>query len=290
MKKEKKKFHFSQPNSAGLVIGPPRIQKPTTKSPSQPQPPSSSPKDQNPPPRVFATTDRRRWPISGEAMASEEDHYKVLGLPSGEDGMKLGEKEIQSAYRAMARVIHPDKNPNDPLAKSRFQQLQASFDVLRDAAARKAFDDLLRARIGRARREAGRDSKRRRMVSDLEERERAAAAGDSTEDQLRAEEERAARVFREEVARLRAMAAMKQAAPAPAVQKVPTPAAAAAAGEEKILKVSWGRGGVDYTPARLRELFGEFGEVDDVVILEKKKAKKRSALVVMASKETAVSF
>lgn len=221
-------------------------------------------------------------------MASEEDHYKVLGLPSGEEGMKLGDKEIQSAYRAMARVIHPDKNPNDPLAKSRFQQLQASFDVLRDAAARKAFDDLLRARIGRALREAGRDSKRRRMVSDLEEKERAAAAGDLAEDQLRAEEERAARVFREEVARLRAMAAMKQAAPAPAVPKVPTPAAAD--GEEKILKVSWGRGGGDYTPARLRELFGEFGEVEDVVILEKKKSKKRSALVVMASKETAVSF
>lgn len=226
-------------------------------------------------------------------MATDEDHYKVLGLLSSEEGMKLGDKEIQSAYRAMARVIHPDKNPNDPLAKSRFQQLQASFDVLRDAAARKAFDDLLRARIDRARRDAGRDSKRRRMVSDLEERERSAAAGDSAEDQLRAEEERAARVFREEVARLRAMAAMKHgaAASAAAVPKAPTPSAGPGVGEEKILKVSWGRGGGDYTPARLRELFGEFGEVEDVVILEKKKkSKNKSALVVMTSKESAVSF
>lgn len=40
------------------------------------------------------------------------DHYKVLGLPSGQEGAKLNETEITKAYRAKALQLYPDKRPN----------------------------------------------------------------------------------------------------------------------------------------------------------------------------------
>jgi len=58
--------------------------------------------------------------------------------------------------------------------------------------------------------------------------------------------------------------------------------------QEKVLKVSWEKMGEDYSADKLRELFSEFGEVEDVVIKGSKK--KGSALVVMATKEGSVSF
>ncbi|CAG7895960.1 unnamed protein product [Brassica rapa] len=39
------------------------------------------------------------------------DHYIVLGLPSGEEALKLSEKEITKAYKLKALVLHPDKTP-----------------------------------------------------------------------------------------------------------------------------------------------------------------------------------
>ncbi|KAK9926257.1 hypothetical protein M0R45_023498 [Rubus argutus] len=72
------------------------------------------------------------------------DHYKILGLPSGEEGTKLEEKEITKAYRARALKLHPDKRPNDPNAKAKFQRLNSSYAILRDPKSRKLFDSSLR--------------------------------------------------------------------------------------------------------------------------------------------------
>ncbi|XP_062014679.1 uncharacterized protein LOC133731290 [Rosa rugosa] len=65
------------------------------------------------------------------------DHYRVLGLPSGEEGSKLNKKEITEAYRAKALQLHPDKRPNDPNAKVKFQKLNSSYEILMDPKARK---------------------------------------------------------------------------------------------------------------------------------------------------------
>ncbi|KAL6201281.1 hypothetical protein ACLB2K_024995 [Fragaria x ananassa] len=72
------------------------------------------------------------------------DHYQVLGLPSGEEGAKLEEKEITKAYRAKALELHPDKRPNDPNANAEFQLLNASYEILNDPKARKQLDSSLR--------------------------------------------------------------------------------------------------------------------------------------------------
>ncbi|XP_077219971.1 PKS-NRPS hybrid synthetase cheA-like [Tasmannia lanceolata] len=226
-------------------------------------------------------------------VEDDEDHYTLLGLPTGEEGTKLNIKEIEKAYRSKARSCHPDKNPNDPLAKSTFQKLQYSYEILRNDTTRKAFDDLIRAKVDRRRRESLFDTKRRKMMSDLERRERAA-------DKAREEEEIAAKKFREEVERIRAMCAKKMEEMGSGVSDFVSVGAAtgASVGEsvrnvgnldkERMLKVSWEKDGEDYSLERLKELFMRFGEVEDVVMRRRSKNRK-NALLVMASKEAAAA-
>lgn len=228
-------------------------------------------------------------------MDATVDHYVVLGLPSGEEGTTLTEKDINKAYKLKALELHPDKRPDDPNAASNFQQLRTSYDILKDEKARKLFDDLLRVKRDNERRQSQRDGKRRKMVSDLERRERDAFSPDPAA-KGREEEDRIAKQLRDEIARIRAMHA-KKVVPGFGSKKESDASGGVGAGagvggggidQEKALKVSWERNGEDYSAEKLRELFSKFGEVEDVVVKGKKK--KGSALVVMATKQGAVSF
>ncbi|MBA3331035.1 MAG: molecular chaperone DnaJ [Actinobacteria bacterium] len=49
-------------------------------------------------------------------------------------------EEIKQAYRKLARQYHPDRNPGDATAEERFKEVQAAYDVLSDAEARKQYD------------------------------------------------------------------------------------------------------------------------------------------------------
>ena len=57
----------------------------------------------------------------------------------------------------------------------------------------------------------------------------------------------------------------------------------------KILRVTWDGSADSYTAAKLEELFQKFGKVEDVVIKTRKSRSKGSAIVVMGTKEAAVS-
>lgn len=132
-------------------------------------------------------------------------------------------------------------------------------------------------------------------MDDLDQRERAAEASPVDPSELdRRKEEAAAKKFQQEVARIREMYAKKMAEGTKKGDDRDTAVGAnAEAGneldKEKILKVSWEREGEDYSAARLKEVFGRFGEVEDVVIRAKGSKKRRSALIVMKSKAAAVS-
>ncbi|GER34472.1 DNAJ heat shock N-terminal domain-containing protein [Striga asiatica] len=226
-------------------------------------------------------------------MDSEVDHYSVLGLPSGEEGSKLTDQEINKAYRSKARELHPDKRRDDPNAHANFLKLQTSYEVLKDEKARKLFDDLLRVKREKLKRQGQQDSKRRKMMSDLEERERSAFAVDPTV-RAREEEEMISRKLKDEINRIRAM--HKKTMPDDAKPfggdlrekgKEGGDGRGVALDKEKVLKVSWEKVGKEYTAQGLREIFEEFGGVEDVVIKSSKK--KGSALVVMASKDGAVA-
>ena len=64
-----------------------------------------------------------------------EDYYKILGVRRD-----ASQAEIQKAYRELARKYHPDVNPDDKTAKTKFQQVQKAFDVLNDPEKREMYD------------------------------------------------------------------------------------------------------------------------------------------------------
>ncbi len=64
-----------------------------------------------------------------------KDPYQVLGLSRG-----VNADEIKQAYRALARELHPDLNPNDKKAEERFKDITAAYDFLSDADKRAKFD------------------------------------------------------------------------------------------------------------------------------------------------------
>lgn len=63
------------------------------------------------------------------------DPYDLLGVKRDSS-----QKEIQSAYRRMAKKLHPDLNPGDKGAQAKFQDLNAAYDILGDEAKRARFD------------------------------------------------------------------------------------------------------------------------------------------------------
>mgnify|MGYP006192612917 CR=1 FL=1 len=66
-----------------------------------------------------------------------KDYYSTLGVAK-----TATEKEIKQAYRKLARKHHPDVNPNDKSAETRFKELNEAYEVLGDPAKRKKYDEL----------------------------------------------------------------------------------------------------------------------------------------------------
>lgn len=64
-----------------------------------------------------------------------KDYYKILDVDK-----KSTQADIKKAYRKLARKYHPDLNPGDKSAESRFKEIQEAYSVLSDPKKRKQYD------------------------------------------------------------------------------------------------------------------------------------------------------
>jgi molecular chaperone DnaJ len=63
------------------------------------------------------------------------DYYEVLGV-----ARTATEEEIKKAYRQLARQHHPDRNPGDKEAETRFKEVQEAYDTLSDKEKKSLYD------------------------------------------------------------------------------------------------------------------------------------------------------
>lgn len=63
------------------------------------------------------------------------DPYATLGIARG-----ASEKDIKSAYRALAKELHPDRNKDSATAAERFSKVTQAYDLLSDKDKRARYD------------------------------------------------------------------------------------------------------------------------------------------------------
>lgn len=68
-------------------------------------------------------------------MAGERSFYEVLGV-----ARDASADEIKKSYRRLAREHHPDANPDDTEAETRFKELALAYETLSDPDRRRHYD------------------------------------------------------------------------------------------------------------------------------------------------------
>ncbi|ELT99474.1 hypothetical protein CAPTEDRAFT_153999 [Capitella teleta] len=212
------------------------------------------------------------------------DLYDILGI-----SVDATEKEIVKAYRKRALKCHPDKNPDNPHAAELFHQLSKSLEILTDAAARAAYNKILKARKAAEIRQRELSSKRRKLREDLESREKAADTQSKEQDlkarrNLKEEIERlrkeGSRLLEEEKERLKTeLLATKDDA---AEEEADKPAVR--------LKLKWSAKKGDpenggYDQRRLQQIFLKYGEINALIVSGKRNG---SAIIEMQSAHAAL--
>lgn len=68
-------------------------------------------------------------------MATERDYYEVLGVAKNAD-----QDTIKKAYRKLAMLFHPDKNPDNKEAEGKFKEAAQAYEILGNPQKRSQYD------------------------------------------------------------------------------------------------------------------------------------------------------
>lgn len=68
-------------------------------------------------------------------MSQKRDYYQVLGVAKGASA-----DEIKKSYRKLAMKYHPDRNPGDKEAESKFREATEAYEILKDDQKKAAYD------------------------------------------------------------------------------------------------------------------------------------------------------
>lgn len=73
--------------------------------------------------------------LGNETEIAKFDPFTILDVTP-----QAGNSQIKRAYRKLSLVYHPDKNPDDPLAASRFIQITKAYQALTDEVAKRNWE------------------------------------------------------------------------------------------------------------------------------------------------------
>jgi molecular chaperone DnaJ len=65
----------------------------------------------------------------------KQDYYEVLGV-----GREADAETLKKAYRKLAMQFHPDRNPGDAEAETKFKEAAEAYEVLKDPQKKAAYD------------------------------------------------------------------------------------------------------------------------------------------------------
>lgn len=77
-----------------------------------------------------------RAPNADLQCATVQDPYKTLGVDRN-----ASQAEVKKAFRKLTQKYHPDKNPGDDAAESRYKDVSQAYEVLGDEERRKLYDE-----------------------------------------------------------------------------------------------------------------------------------------------------
>jgi molecular chaperone DnaJ len=68
-------------------------------------------------------------------VAIKRDYYEILGV-----SRDCSADDLKRAFRKLAMLNHPDRNPDDPQAAERFKECSEAYEVLSDPDKRRSYD------------------------------------------------------------------------------------------------------------------------------------------------------
>src|SRR5258707_14690051 len=66
---------------------------------------------------------------------AKQDFYELLGVARGASA-----DDLKKAYRKLAMLHHPDRNPGDKASEHKFKELSEAYEILKDDQKRAAYD------------------------------------------------------------------------------------------------------------------------------------------------------